>query len=190
MRKLDIGPGKYRLAGFETFDCIKRPGIDHAGDAQRLPFNSGTFDLVHASHVIEHLPWHRSAEAVKEWARVLQQGGALEVWTVNAYKVAKALVTFEETGKWTGPTLGPGTWRHEWIQGDPIRYCAGRFYAYGRTDQPGDPNWHKALFTPKSLAALFADAGLVNVREMDLSEIRAGRHPFINFGVRGEKASC
>jgi SAM-dependent methyltransferase len=188
MRRLDIGPGKYRLQGFETFDCAPGRGIDHVGDARRLPFKDATFDLVHASHVIEHIPWYQSLDVLREWVRVLRPGGALEVWTVNGYKVAKALVDYEETGQWNGPTLGPGTWRHDWITGNPVRYCAGRFFAYGRTDKPGDPNWHKALFTPSYLRRLFGYLALSNVREMDLSEIRAGRHPFVNFGVRGEMA--
>ncbi len=189
-RRLDIGPGKYRLDGFETVDCLPGPRVDHVADARRLPFPGGTFALVHASHIIEHVPWHDTAKLLTEWVRVLAPGGALEVWTVNAYKVAKVLVEYEETGFWRGPTLGPGTWRDEWIQGDPYRYCAGRFFAYGRTDKPGDPNWHKALFTPLSLRAALRQAGLVNVREMDLSEVRAGNHRFINMGARGEKPAC
>lgn len=187
MRKLDIGPGKYRLDGFETIDCIKRPGIDHVADARSLPFPDGSFGLVHASHVIEHIPWHDGSALLAEWVRILAPGGVLEVWTVNAYKVARVLVEYEETGLWRGPTLGPGTWRNDWIQGDPYRYCAGRFYAYGRTPNAGDPNWHKALFTPKSLSAALTTVRLVHVREMDLSEVRAGKHHFVNMGVRGEK---
>lgn len=187
MRKLDIGPGKYRLDGFETVDCIKRPGIDRVADARTLPFRDGAFGLVHASHVIEHVPWHETAALLEEWVRVLAPGGVLEVWTVDAYKVAKVLVQYEETGEWNGPTLGPGTWRHDWIQGSPHRYCAGRFFAYGRTDKPGDPNWHKAMFTPNSLWNAFRAAGLDNLRRLELSEIRAGRHLFVNFGMRGEK---
>lgn len=186
-RRLDIGPGKYRLDGFETVDCLPGPRVDHVADARRLPFPDGTFSLVHASHIIEHVPWHDTAALLTEWVRVLAPGGVLEVWTVNAYKVAKALVDYEEDRGWHGPTLGPGTWRDDWIHGDPYRYCAGRFYAYGRTNKPGDPNWHKALFTPRSLRAAFAAANLNHVREMDLAEIRAGRHPFVNLGVRGVK---
>lgn len=187
VRQLDIGPGKYRLPGFETVDCAPGPRVDHVSDARRLPFSDASFSLVHASHVIEHIPWYDTEALLREWTRVIAPGGALEVWTVNAYKVAKVLVEYEETGTWNGPTLGPGAWRHEWIQGDPYRYCAGRVFAYARTRASGDPNWHRALFTPRSLRAALERAGLGDVREMELTEIRAGRHPFINMGVRGVK---
>jgi len=51
------------------------------GDAEQLPFADGTFDLVTALDVMEHLD--RDEAAVKEMARVLRPGG-LAVLTVPA----------------------------------------------------------------------------------------------------------
>lgn len=188
MRNLDIGPGKHRIPGFETLDVVKWPHVDHVSDARTLPFPDGTFQIVHASHVIEHLPWFEIDAAVREWARVLVPGGALEVWTVNAYKLAKAMVAYEETGFWPGPTLGPGTWKDAWVQGDPYRWVSGRLFCYPKLNRGlADPYWHHALFTPRSLAEVFARAGLNGVREMDRSEVRGSDHKWINLGVFGTK---
>jgi SAM-dependent methyltransferase len=190
MRQLDIGPGKHRIPGFETLDVVKWPHVDHVADCRKLPFPNGTFGVVHASHVIEHVPWMDIPALVAEWARVLTPGGALEVWTVNAYKLAKAMVEYEETGVWPGPRLGPGTWKDEWVKGDPYRWVSGRLFCYPKLGRGlADPYWHHALFTPKSLQAAFTTAGLVNVREMDAATERRGSdHKWINMGVRGEKA--
>ncbi len=44
------------------------------GDAQRLPFKSECFDVVVASHVLEHLT---DLHVVGEWMRVLRPGGVM-----------------------------------------------------------------------------------------------------------------
>jgi len=45
-----------------------RSYIDVVGDGHRLPFRDSSFDLVHASHVLEHL--ERPLDALREFARV------------------------------------------------------------------------------------------------------------------------
>jgi ubiquinone/menaquinone biosynthesis C-methylase UbiE len=103
MRKVEIGPGRKKLRGFESLDAVGRAGVDYAGDARSLPFPDGSFGLLYASHVIEHLPWYETVDVLKEWHRVLVPGGSLEVWTVDAIKVAKQLISYEETGAWEKP---------------------------------------------------------------------------------------
>jgi SAM-dependent methyltransferase len=188
-RRLDIGPGKHRIPGFETLDIVKWKHVDHVADCRKLPFPNETFEIVHASHVIEHIGWMEIEALLAEWARVLIPGGRLELWTVNAYKVAKALVEYEETGIWPGPKIGPGSWKHELIDGDPYRWVSGRLFCYPKLGRGlADPYWHHGLFTPKSLSAGLSNAGLINVRDLDpATERRGSDHKWINLGVRGEK---
>jgi SAM-dependent methyltransferase len=47
------------------------------GDAYRLPFPDGAFDVVIASEILEHIP--RDADAIAEAVRVLRPGGRLAV---------------------------------------------------------------------------------------------------------------
>lgn len=189
-RRLEIGPGRRRLEGFETLDVVRGKHVDHVGDARALPFPDGTFELIYASHVIEHIPWYESATALAEWVRVLTPGGALEVWTVNALYIAQALVHLEETGQWIGPTLGPGSWKDVWIQGNPYLWMTGRVFCYSKSGRAGDPFWHRAWFTPRSLASAMQRAGLVDVQPLDRSQVRGKDHGVINLGMTGTKPAA
>ena len=185
MRSLEIGPGRKRIPGFETVNVIKTGVTDHVADARALPFEDGAFGLVYASHVIEHLPWYQTVDVLKEWRRVLAPGGALEVWTVDGYKVAKALVDYEDRPEtWTQPD----GWSRYGVDGNPYLWCAGRIFAYAQADGGDSVNWHRALFTPRHLMKCFEQAGFRDVRLMDRSEVRGADHGWINLGVRGVKS--
>src|SRR5690606_25973079 len=81
MRMLEIGPGRERIPGFETLNIIGGRNVDYVGDAsKRLSFAPGTFDLIYASHVLEHIPWYRSSLVIADWSRSLKSGGWLEIW--------------------------------------------------------------------------------------------------------------
>lgn len=57
---------------YETAD-IFADGVDHQVDLQALPFADGSYDLVYASHVLEHVP--DDARAVAEIRRILSPRG-------------------------------------------------------------------------------------------------------------------
>jgi len=181
VKQLHIGPGKDKLPGFDTLDI--RPGYDIQADAAGpLPISDSTYDLIYASHVIEHIPWWKTIDTLKEWARILKPGGQLEIWTVNALKVANILVAAEEG---MGFSQTPDRWTRYNPEKDIYKWCAGRLFAYGPV--PGDPNWHKALFTPKHLRACFVNSGFTNVRVLERP--RGKDHGWINLGMCGTKTS-
>jgi len=84
-RVLDVGAGKLPYkpflngggrAEYVSLDIKDRGGtIDYVGDAQNLPFEKETFDVVFCSQVLEHLP--EPQKALDEFARVLRPGGRL-----------------------------------------------------------------------------------------------------------------
>jgi predicted SAM-dependent methyltransferase len=80
MRKLHIG-GQVRAPGWEVLDAIEHPAADHVGLASDLSrFGDSTFEALYASHVVEHLDYHKELIAgLKEWNRVLVPGGTLYV---------------------------------------------------------------------------------------------------------------
>lgn len=183
MRGLDIGPGRSPVKGFDTVDIRPLKGVKYQADARQLPFADNEFDIVHASHIIEHIPWFQTINTLKEWVRVLKPGGRLEVWTVDAYKVAKALVEYEDGGSWQ---IGDG-WARYGADKNPYLWCAGRIFAFPRSDGEDSANWHRALFTPKHLMDCFNQVGLADIRFMDRSEVRSRDHRLINLGVTGVK---
>lgn len=195
MRYLEIGPGNKPIEGFETFNLDETLRTDgssstHTGDARKMNmFLNETFDIVYASHIIEHVQWYEVEDTIKEWARILKSGGSLEVWTVDSYKIAKALVEYEETGAWKGPNIEK-EWKTQpvatYIDGDPYKWASGRIMSYPRTGDY-DANLHRSVLTPKYLEKCFKKAGLVNIRRMSPKEVRGTNHGWINMGVQGIK---
>ena len=196
-RCLEIGPGAgiyvghitgNSTAGFETVDVFSHRGATYVADAsRRLPFATATFDLVYASHIIEHVPWYQVDMTLKEWVRVLKPGGRLEVWTPNGLRIAKAFVEAEERA--CADFHADDWWRMN-EQRDPCLWAAGRMFSYGDgTGTANHENWHRSLFSPRFLRSAFAAAGLADIREMDRAEVRTHDHGWINLGVCGMKPS-
>jgi len=188
MPSLEIGPGKKRQPGFITVDVDPAADVDHVCNAvDNLPFQDGRFRVVFASHVLEHLPWYQSLQAVVEWVRVMGHGARLEVWVPNGYKVAKAMCRFEEVGDSYG--MQEDGWFRSNPDKDPYLWANGRIFTYG--DGKGEvnhPNWHRTLFSPKSVVALLQQAGLKDVRLLDPKKERRGpSHGWIDMGVVGVK---
>ena len=183
---LEIGPGRYRLPGFETLDIVGGCNIDYVWDAaKRLPFKDNTFDLIYASHVLEHIPWYMTEQVLKEWVRVLKPGGWLEVWVPDGLKICKTLVEAELEG--VNRIHEDGWYKFNPLR-DPCVWAAGRIFSYG--DGKGSknhPNWPRAIFTARYLKELFERVGLVDVRELDRSEVRGYDHGWINLGIKGRK---
>jgi SAM-dependent methyltransferase len=185
-RQLELGPGTRRLAGFETLNVVGGRYVDYVSDAtKRLPFSADVFDLVYASHVLEHVAWYRTKETLVEWVRILKPGGALEVWVPDGLKIAEAFVEAERTGRPAHEQ--DGWWRFNETH-DPCLWMAGRLFSYGDgTGTPGHFNWHLAMFSERRLKEVFGEVGLVEVRRMDTSEVRGFDHGWINLGMRGTK---
>jgi SAM-dependent methyltransferase len=185
-RRLEIGPGQRRLPGFETLNIVPGLGVDYVADAaRRLPFPDGTFDLVYASHILEHIPWFQTLPALREWARVLKADGALEVWVPDGLKICEALVRFERDGV---SEIEQDGWFKFNPEREPCLWAAGRLYTYGDgTGRTDHPNWHRSLFTPRYLKQLLEQAGLTDVRPLTRAEVRGHDHGWINLGFRGTK---
>lgn len=184
-RKLEIGPGEQRIAGFETLNIVDSPATDYILDAaSKLPFEDGTFDVVYASHILEHIPWYQTTQVLSEWARIIKKGGWLEVWVPDGLKIAKAFVEAEAGNDYTADD----GWYKFNEQKDPCIWAAGRIFTYGDGEGTIDhPNWHRALFSPRYLKQCLEQSGFGQVASMSSKEVRATDHGWINLGVKGQK---
>jgi SAM-dependent methyltransferase len=163
--------------------------VDYAADARkRLPFGTGSFDLIYASHILEHVPWYETLKVLREWVRILKPGGTLEIWIPDGLKIARAFVEAEQNN--LKDYALDGWWRFNETR-DPCVWMSGRCFSYGDgTGRQNDPNWHHALFSERYLTDLFREAGLVDIRTMRPDEVRGYDHGWINLGVQGRKPAA
>jgi SAM-dependent methyltransferase len=136
--RVNLGCGNKPLPGFVNLDLLDVPGVDVVADVSGpLPFETGSVDLLYASHVLEHLPHNRIPSVLKEWRRVLAPGGRLLVAVPDLQLIARMLI--EREGWFTPP--------HEpWI---------GALYG----GQKDEFDFHHTGFTGPWLTALLVDAG-------------------------------
>jgi predicted SAM-dependent methyltransferase len=147
--KLNLGCGHKLLKGFVNVDLADnwasvQPDVV-ADVTQRLPFDDGAAEEVHAYHVIEHV-WRWQTEAtLKEWCRVLAPGGMLVLELPCLEKVMAYMLSC--------------------LQNDqPLQNHMSLWAMYG------DPNYqsvemsHKWLYGRRELKDLLRDQGLVDVR--------------------------
>jgi len=76
-KKLNIGCAGYKKPGYINLDwqSIVEPDINHDLNTFPYPFQDNSFELVEASHILEHLD--RPFEVMKELHRILKPGGRL-----------------------------------------------------------------------------------------------------------------
>jgi SAM-dependent methyltransferase len=76
-KKLNLGAGESRKEGYVNLDWQKEtnPDVVHNLNNFPYPFQDNTFDLIEASHVLEHLD--RPFDVMRELHRILKPGGSL-----------------------------------------------------------------------------------------------------------------
>lgn len=77
MRRLNLGCGTDIRSGWVNLDRCKLPGVDVVHDLDRFPypFPDEHFDVIYASHVLEHVI--DLIAVMKELHRILRDGGRL-----------------------------------------------------------------------------------------------------------------
>jgi predicted O-linked N-acetylglucosamine transferase (SPINDLY family)/predicted SAM-dependent methyltransferase len=97
-RKLHIG-GAAKSENWEILNINSEADVDHRIDAADLSkFADRTFTEIYASHVIEHFDYvdDKIIKVLKEWFRVLEDGGKLYISVPDIDELAKLLLLKEE----------------------------------------------------------------------------------------------
>ena len=80
---LDIGCGSRKLVldGYDvkTLDVRESVRPDFVGMFDKIKCPDETFDMVHASHVLEHVKRDNVYNVLKEWRRILRPLGELRI---------------------------------------------------------------------------------------------------------------
>lgn len=92
--KVEIGAGARKRTGWTAVD-LNPKYADVEGDALHLPFDDGEVDELRAVDVLEHVSYRQTAQALKEWARVLVSGGTLYVQVPDAETIFQWFVSHD-----------------------------------------------------------------------------------------------
>ena len=85
IKKLEIGNDAQRPAdwGWDTVNLDPSVRPTYKAPANKIPCADGEYDLIYASHILEHIPYSPKYvnvhKTLAEWARVLKTGGTLMV---------------------------------------------------------------------------------------------------------------
>jgi predicted SAM-dependent methyltransferase len=138
MRYLHIGCGTNILPKpFENLDGREFEGVDHVSSADELgQFDDNTFDMIYASHILEHYPRNDVERVLKEWVRVVKVDGIVRI-SVPSFKSAVEIYNkTDNLENVLGPLIGGQTYDYE------FHYC---------------------LFDEKTLSSLMKKCGLTAI---------------------------
>ncbi len=79
IKKLNLGCGEHKKEGYVNVDWspLNNPDVVHDLNAMPYPFDDGSFDLIEAFHVLEHLD--KPFIVMAEFHRILKPGGTLHI---------------------------------------------------------------------------------------------------------------
>lgn len=76
-KRLNLGCGGKREAGYVNVDLFAGPSVDEVFEFDEIPYLDGTIGAINSEHSLEHVGWQRADKALLEWWRVLRPGGQL-----------------------------------------------------------------------------------------------------------------
>lgn len=133
---IDLGCGNNKYETDEgdvlTVDIREEANPDYRCDLGKLPFANEEFDIVFSSHTLEHFPRADVENVLDEWIRILKPDGELRLVVPNIQWAAERIIKDE-------------------IDNDVMNVVLGA--------QSFEENFHKFLFTPKTLETMLKGRG-------------------------------
>jgi predicted SAM-dependent methyltransferase len=136
---LHLGCGPVNHPKFVNVDAMPYPHVHYARGLEDLsPIATGSAALVYACHCLEHFPQRDIAAILTEWGRVLRPGGILRLSVPDFDRLLAIYRTYDDVATIQAVLMGAQDSRY---------------------------NYHKAVFTARSLGDLLVGAGFHDVRE-------------------------
>ena len=140
--KLNLGARNRKIPGYLGVDCDAHDGVDVVSDVSNLSFlDNGSISEIYASHVLEHFSHRRTDSVLKEWGRVLRNGGILRV----------AVPDFKRTVELCQRMGGLFPWAINFLWGD----------------QEYDTAYHYTAFDERLLRGKLAEAGFTDISRVE-----------------------
>lgn len=160
VRKLHVAVGNNILPGWLNSDIYSTPGVVYMDATKPFPFGEGMFDYVFNEHMIEHIPYQKGMQFLRECHRTLRPGGRLRVVTpdlqflMDLYRVEKSGLQ-EEYIRWATDRMS-----HE-VDGYHDTFVINNFVR----------DWgHTFIYDEKVLRVALERAGFVNIVQCELNQ--------------------
>jgi predicted SAM-dependent methyltransferase len=157
VRKLQIGAGSSRRAGWLNTDIEPGEGLAYLDATQRFPFEDGSLHYIFSEHVIEHLTYDEGKAMIAEAYRVLAPGGKMRTSTPN---LTRFIELFDENPGEEAKAylIGKLAW-HEWpSEPNPAAIILNlQMSSWG----------HKFMYDAETLGGALTRAGFRNVQEFE-----------------------
>jgi SAM-dependent methyltransferase len=141
-KKLNLGSSDRLLPNYINIDARASVHPDIVCNISKLEFASDNeFDLVRASHVLEHFEFREMESVLAEWRRVLRPGGYLMVCVPNFKAIAWSIILSQPIYKL-----------------DKATYEQGAINSIFALDLPPELR-HKCLFSIATLKKLLSGSG-------------------------------
>jgi len=109
--KLHIGCGKKYLPGYKHLDVIDYEHVDFVCDARNMSIiDDGVVSEIYACHILEHVERSEVLDVLKEWNRVLRQGGLLRLAVPDFGAVVQEYVENKDLQRFQGLLYGGQTY--------------------------------------------------------------------------------
>ncbi len=153
--KLDIGCSNKCLKGYIAWDRQDNK------EAYPLELPDNSCEAVHASHILEHFSHRQTLDIIKEWVRVLQPDGIIQIAVPDFDKIISLYLDNPDSKNYP-------------IEG----YICG-----GHVD---NNDVHMAIFTEMKLRKLMELAGLDDIEEWYATQMDCSSYP-ISLNLQGKK---
>ncbi len=144
--RLSVGAGGRKKPGYVTVDI--QPGNDVQAPMWDLPYQDGEIEAIYSRHAIEHVTFVEAQRTLREWHRVLQPGGTIEIICPNRdYHVWQ----LSQPGQ--SPAGSVSNWTH----------AMASLYGW----QKHEHDFHKWAWTPEELIVACREAGFRDLAHSD-----------------------
>jgi len=165
--KFNMGSGHDRLPGYIAVD-MHSAEADIKEDILEMVLPESIADEIFASHVIEHVPQHRTMELLSKWYWALKPGGKLIMETPNLEELCKDYVTATDKERWMLSVCIFGVAVEEVTE---------------ETKKKGSLSPHLFGYYPKIMTEMLHGVGFSSVEILPVT----GQHPGKNFRVEAVK---
>ena len=170
-KKLNLGSGRRYLPGYVNIDISPERRPDIVALVDRLDFfKDEEYDLVRASHILEHFPYKECGRVLREWNRVLKPGGYLVICVPDYIRLSWRAILYPHG-------FDPCFSEHS----ERALDCINGLFALKLPPQYR----HQTVFTRGSLSHLLLTSGFSVVGR----QIYQVEHPYI-LGISDDSCTC